>query len=198
MTSFAGFLLETLFASVVLVAVGVSGIKVMAGHLLSRDLENHKMRLKEATDRELARLQAIAPAPPAVKDRRPKVIKVTGRLFELFDDATLSIVRFALEFRAERLEAADAAARDAVEKAARLANFVRLNRGHFPKEAANSIEAAASPLAELAWRSYKTFKNPALSAKQTSQEIDALNTQALAAGQRIESVKAELTKLLAS
>ena len=57
---------------------------------------------------------------------------------------------------------------------------------------------AASPLSELAWRSYKTFKDPALSEKETAREIQALNTQALALGGQIETVKGELARLLES
>jgi len=208
MTAFAGFLVETLGASVILVSVGVAGTKLVVNNLLRRDIELHKMRLKEASDQALARLREEleriesskpqAPSTPPVIQPRNKRQKVTRQLFELFDEATLSIVRFVLEFRAEKLEAADEAGRSAVEKASRLSNFVRLNRSHFPKAVAGSIEAAALPFSELAWRSYRTFKDPALSEKETAQEIQALNTQALALGRQIEAVKGELARLLES
>jgi len=210
MTPFAGFLIETLGASVILVSVGVAGTKLVVNNLLWRDLELHKMRLKEASDQALARLreeleraarESSKPqpphTPPAVPPRNKRQ-KVTRQLFELFDEAMWSIVRFVLEFRAEKLEAADEAGRAAVEKTSRLSNFVRLNRRRFPKAVADSIEAAAYPFSELAWRSYRTFKDPALSEKETAQEIQTLNTQALALGRQIEAVKGELARLLES
>ena len=204
MTAFAVFLIETAGASVILVSAGVTGVKLVVNLLLSRDIELHKMRLKEASDRELARLRADFERIESSKSAIPvvpppdKLLEATSELFRLFDDATLSVVRFALEFRAEKLEAADEAGRAAVEKTSALSNFVRLNRRHFPKAVADSIEASASPLSELAWRSYKTFKDPALSEKETAQEIRALDTQAATLGRQIDTVKGELAGLLES
>ncbi len=208
MTAFAVFLVETAAASVVLVATGVTGVKLIVTRFLDRDIELYKMRLKEASDGELGRLREAGEravretpvpvaAPPTVPAPLPDVrLRTTGDLFQLFDEATLSVVRFALEFRAEKLEAADEAARAAIERTSRLSNFVRLNRRIFPKAMADSIEAAASPLSELAWRSYKIFKDPELSEKQTATEIQALDTQALALGRQIETIKSQLAEAL--
>lgn len=209
MTAFTGFLVETIGASIVLVSVGVAGTKLMVGKLLSRDLELHKMRLKEASEVELARMRADAekearkPNVPAAQPPQPVATapvhdrtKVTGELFQLFDDATLGIVRFALEFRAENHQAADEAGRAAIETSSRLSNFVRLHTREFGKAARGSIEAVSAPLSELAWRSYRIFKDPALSEKQTAQEIESLNKETMALGARIETLKMQLAALL--
>ncbi len=202
MASFAAFLCETLLASVVLACVACAGTKVILSQVLSRDLELHKLRLRELAEKEVERLRPerstvpVAPSKVDLPDERRE--QLAERLFQLFDSATLSIIRFSLEFRTEKLEAADQAGRAAIEDTSRLSNFARLNRHHFPGILGESLEAPAAALRELAWRSYKTFKDPSLSEKQTAAQIEAFNLQAVDIGKQIELVKVEIVKFVST
>src|ERR1700760_2872938 len=107
MASFAVFLIATLASSMVLVAVGAAGMKVVMDRLLARDIELHKIRLQEASDRELERVRALLGGSGPSSPR----FGTTAELFRLLDEATFSIVRFSLEFSADKLDAADEAGR---------------------------------------------------------------------------------------
>ena len=203
MTAVFTFLIETILASVILVCVACAGVRMLLSQILSRDLELHKLKLQESVEQAVKRLPPEAPTTPATPIKLAEGAtslggEVARDLFQLFDRATLSIIRFALEFRAEKLEAADQAGRAAIENTSDLSNFARLHSHLFSKELGQAIEAPASALLELAWRSYKVFKDPALSEKQTASQLESLNAQVLDAGEQIEIVKIQIVKVIAN